>query len=169
MTRHVYRTYTATVAVVIAAIVILAACSSPIARSLADRPAGQVQTRVIATGLQAPWGLAFLPDGRALADERDSGRLVSIDTSGTVSQVQRLPADGTGEGGLLGIALSPNYASGGLVYAYYSTARDNRVVRFRLGEPPQPILTGIPVSSIHNGGRIAFGLDGMLYSGWQKS
>jgi glucose/arabinose dehydrogenase len=56
-------------------------------------------------------------------------------------------------------------ASDGLVYAYYSTAQDNRVVRFRLGEQPQPILTGIPVSSIHNGGRIAFGPDGMLYIG----
>lgn len=165
MTRHVYRTYTATVAVVIAAIVILAACSSPIARSPADRPAGRVQTRVLATGLQAPWGLAFLPDGRALVSERDSGRLVSINSSGTVSEVQRLPADGTGEGGLLGIARSPNYASDGLVYAYYSTVRDNRVVRFPLGEQPQPILTGIPVSSIHNGGRIAFGPDGMLYIG----
>jgi glucose/arabinose dehydrogenase len=124
-----------------------------------------MQVRVITTGLYAPWALAFLPDGRALVSERDSGRLVAIDSSGTVREVQRLPAAGTGEGGLLGIALSPHYASDDLVYAYSSTAQDNRVVRFHLGQRPQPILTGIPVSAIHNGGRIAFGPDGMLYIG----
>jgi glucose/arabinose dehydrogenase len=165
MKHHMYRTYTTTVTILVAVIIILPACSLHMDRSSTDRPTGQVQTRVIATGLQAPWGLAFLPDGRALVSERDSGRLVSIDPSGTVREVQRLHADGTGEGGLLGITLSPGYATDGLVYAYYSTAQDNRVVRFRLGEQPQPILTGIPVSSIHNGGRIAFGPDRMLYIG----
>ena len=69
------------------------------------------------------------------------------------------------EKGLLGIALSPNYASYGFVYVYFSTVEDNRLVRFRLGEESTPILTGIPVSSIQNGGRIAFGPDGMLYIG----
>jgi glucose/arabinose dehydrogenase len=131
MNHHMYRTYTTTVTVLVAVIIILTACSLHMDRSSTDRPTGQVQTRIIATGLQAPWGLAFLPDGRALVSERDSGRLVSIYPSGTVREVQRLPADGTGEGGLLGITLSPGYATDGLVYAYYSTAQDNRVVRFR--------------------------------------
>jgi glucose/arabinose dehydrogenase len=74
-------------------------------------------------------------------------------------------ADARGEGGLLGLATSPDYARDGLVYAYYTTGRDNRIARFRLGQPPQVIVSGIPVSGIHNGGRLAFGPDGMLYAG----
>ena len=125
----------------------------------------EVETSVLATNLEAPWGLAFLPDGDALVTERDSGRVLSVSPSGRVEEVQTLPADGSGEGGLLGLALSPDYENDGLVYAYYTTAEDNRVVRFRLGEEPEPILTGIPVNTYHNGGRIAFGPDGMLYVG----
>ena len=125
----------------------------------------RVETSVIATGLEVPWGLAFTPDGKALVTERDSGRLLSVDSSGNIEELQRLPSGGTGEGGLLGIALSPNYESDGLIYAYYTTEEDNRVVRFRLGEDPEPILTGIPFKSYHNGGRIAFGPDGYLYVG----
>lgn len=168
-----YRPSTVIIMLLSALLVLLSACGSSGDQTTAPTPtppasgksADQLQITVIAKGLQAPWGLAFLPDGRALVSERDSGRLVTIDKSGTVKEVQQLPAEGSGEGGLLGIALSPNYATDGLVYAYYSTAQDNRVVRFRLGQQPEPILTGIPVSSIHNGGRIAFGPDGMLYIG----
>ena len=125
----------------------------------------EVETSVVATGLEAPWGLAFLPGGEALVTERDSARLLRLDPSGTIEEVGTLPADGSGEGGLLGVAVSPTYDEDGLVYAYYTTAEDNRVVRFRLGEEPEPILTGIPVNSYHNGGRIAFGPDGLLYVG----
>lgn len=125
----------------------------------------EVETTVVALGLEVPWGLAFLPNGDALVTERDSGRILSVDPSGNVEEVQRLPEGGIGEGGLHGIALSPNYQRDGLVYAYYTTETDNRVVRFRLGEDPDPILTGIPVAGFHNGGRIAFGPDGLLYIG----
>ncbi|QIN79288.1 PQQ-dependent sugar dehydrogenase [Rubrobacter marinus] len=124
-----------------------------------------VETSVVATGLEAPWDVAFLPGGEALVTERDSARLLLLDPSGTIEEVQTLPADGSGEGGLLGVAVSPAYDEDGLVYAYYTTAEDNRVVRFRLGEEPEPILTGIPVNSYHNGGRIEFGPDGLLYVG----
>ena len=61
--------------------------------------------------------------------------------------------------------MSPTYAQDNLVCAYYTTTEDNRISRFRLGERPEPIVTGIPVSGIHNGGRLAFGPDGMLYAG----
>ena len=125
----------------------------------------EVETTVVTAGLEAPWDLVFTPDGEALVSERDSSRLLSIDSSGNVEELQRLPENGTGEGGLLGIALSPNYESDGYIYAYYTTDTDNRVTRFRLGEDPEPILTGIPVLTYHNGGRIAFGPDGNLYVG----
>jgi glucose/arabinose dehydrogenase len=125
----------------------------------------EVETTVVAAGLEAPWDLVFTPDGEALVSERDSSRLLSIGSSGNVEELQRLPENGTGEGGLLGIALSPNYESDGYIYAYYTTDTDNRVTRFRLGEDPEPILTGIPVLTYHNGGRIAFGPDGNLYVG----
>jgi glucose/arabinose dehydrogenase len=125
----------------------------------------EVETTVVAAGLEAPWDLVFTPDGEALVSERDSSRLRSIDSSGNVEELQRLPENGTGEGGLLGIALSPNYESDGYIYAYYTTDTDNRVTRFLLGEDPEPILTGIPVLTYHNGGRIAFGPDGNLYVG----
>jgi glucose/arabinose dehydrogenase len=131
----------------------------------AGRGPVEVASSVVATDLEVPWGLAFLPGGDALVTERDTGRLLRVDGAGNVREVQTLPADGVGEGGLLGIALSSDYEDDGLVYAYYSTATDNRVVRFVLGEEPEPILTGIPVAPYHNGGRISFGPDGMLYVG----
>src|SRR3712207_8338285 len=49
-----------------------------------------------------------------------------------------------------------DYENDGYIYAYYTTDNDNRLTRFRLGENPEPLLTGIPVQSYHNGGRIAF-------------
>lgn len=125
----------------------------------------EVETSVVAADLEAPWDVSFLPNGEALVTERDTGRLLRLDGSGEVREVQRLPSAGVGEGGLLGVAVSPDHEDDGLVYAYYSTATDNRVVRFALGEEPEPILTGIPVASYHNGGRISFGPDGMLYVG----
>jgi len=148
--------------------------------------AGAVRT--IATGLRIPWGLAFLPDGSALVTERgnqvptfspsgppvdDSGvpRILKVTPGGTVSEVQRLSEVDRrpGEGGLLGIAVSPTYAADGWVYLYYSAESDNRIARLRLGERPQPILTGIPITDdsgfrYHQGGRLAFGPDGMLYA-----
>ncbi len=74
-------------------------------------------------------------------------------------------ARSTGEGGLLGIAASPKYASDGYVYAYYTTETDNRITRFRLdNSPEQVLLDGIPKASNHDGGRLAFGPDGLLYA-----
>ncbi len=122
--------------------------------------------RTIATGLSVPWGIAFLPDGDALVAERDTGRILRIG-GGRRRVAMRVPGvnTGAGEGGLLGLAVSPTYARDRLVYAYFTSASDNRIVRFRLGGRVQTVLTGLASAGIHNGGRIAFGPDGKLYAG----
>jgi glucose/arabinose dehydrogenase len=123
--------------------------------------------RTIATGLRVPWGLAFLPGRSALVSERTTGRIWRVDPNGRKRIVMRVPGVDTnaGEGGLLGLAVSPNYRSDRLVYAYFTSAGDNRIVRFRLGGRLQPVLTGLRRGVIHDGGRIAFGPDGKLYAG----
>ncbi len=123
----------------------------------------------VATRLEAPWGLAFLPDGSALVSQRDEGTIVRID-GGRVTEVGEVPGVRPGgEGGLLGLAVSPDFEEDRYVYAYFTAEDDNRIVRMtygggRLGEP-DVVLDGIEKSAIHNGGRIAFGPDGMLYVG----
>lgn len=122
---------------------------------------------VLAKKLSVPWGIAFLPDGSALVTERDTRRIVQIGPapSYTATQVGVIEeADSHGEGGLLGIAASPNYAQDKSLFLYYTTDSDNRVARWQIGGKPQPIVTGIPISGIHNGGRLAFGPDGYLYA-----
>ncbi|MFD9593950.1 PQQ-dependent sugar dehydrogenase [Kitasatospora sp. NPDC059973] len=126
--------------------------------------------------LAAPWGLVVLPDGDLLVSERDDGRIVRVAAKdGARTEAGTVPGVVSGgEGGLLGLALSPGYATDHLVYAYFSTAADNRVVRLtydparpakqQLGTP-EVLLTGIPHGPRHNGGRIAFGPDGLLYVG----
>jgi glucose/arabinose dehydrogenase len=134
----------------------------------AAAPAALGTPTVVTTGLNVPWGVAFLPDGDALVAERATGRIKRIDAGGgTARTVMRIPRVATnfGEGGLLGIAVSPNYSSDRLVYAYYTSSRDNRVVRFRLGGRIRPVLTGIQRAGNHNGGRLLFGPDGNLYIG----
>jgi glucose/arabinose dehydrogenase len=111
--------------------------------------------------------VAFLPSGAALVSERTTGRILRVAPTGRTQVVMRVPGvdTGAGEGGLLGLAVSPRYARDRLVYAYFTSGRDNRIVRFRLGGRPQPILTGLRRGFVHNGGRIAFGPDGKLYAG----
>jgi glucose/arabinose dehydrogenase len=123
---------------------------------------------VVATGLEVPWGVAFLPDGSALVAERMRARIMQVRPGAAPVQVAAVPnVSPTGEGGLLGLAVSPTYAQDSLVYAYFTSATDNRIVRFTLANPQsqQVVVSGIPRGSIHDGGRIAFGPDGMLYAG----
>jgi glucose/arabinose dehydrogenase len=130
--------------------------------------AGSAGARTIATGLSVPWGVAFLPGGDALVSERTTGRIRRLSPNGRRRRVvMRVPGVDTacGEGGLLGLAVSPSYSSDRWVYAYFTSASDNRIVRFRLGGTIHPVLTGLRRGLIHNGGRIAFGPDGKLYAG----
>jgi glucose/arabinose dehydrogenase len=145
----------------------LAAAALALAATTGTATAQDPATSTIATGLRVPWGIAFLPDRSALVSERVTGRIWRISPNGSKRVVMRVPGVDTnaGEGGLLGLAVSPNYARDRLVYAYTTTARDNRIVRFRLGGRSRAIVTGIRRGVIHNGGRIAFGPDGKLYAG----
>jgi glucose/arabinose dehydrogenase len=128
------------------------------------------QVRVVATGLEVPWALDFLPDGSALVTERNRARLVRVTTGGEATPVGTVPGVVPGgEGGLMGVAVSPDFATDALVYLYLTAASDNRIVRARYANgslgTPEVVLGGIPKGFIHNGGRIAFGPDGMLYAG----
>jgi len=135
-------------------------------------PAGPPVPRVagtVATGLTSPWDIAFLPDGDALVSERDTGLVKRITGPGKVRVVGEIPAaEPSSEGGLLGLAVHPEYPRQPYLYAYYSTTTDNRVVRLRYPPggsfgPERVLVDGIPSSDFHNGGRLAFGPDGMLY------
>ncbi len=122
--------------------------------------------RAIVTGLATPWSIAFLPGGDALVSERDKARILRVTPGGHKRVVMKVPGVAPGgEGGLLGLAVSPHYRRDRLVYAYFTSATDNRIVRFRLGGKPHAVLTGLRKGFIHNGGRIAFGPDGKLYAG----
>lgn len=145
----------------------------------ASLPPAKGTVRVVSTlaeGLKSPWGLAELPEGDLLVSSRDEGTITRVDAeSGTKTVIGSVPGVApAGEGGLLGIALSPTYASDHLVYAFFTTESDNRVARMLYDEKkpadeqlgsPDTILRGIPKGNIHNGGRIAFGPDKMLYAG----
>ncbi|MEU6472191.1 PQQ-dependent sugar dehydrogenase [Streptomyces massasporeus] len=136
--------------------------------------------RTVAEGLDSPWGLAPLPGGGLLVASRDDGTIVRVDEkTGRKTDVGEVPGvSAAGEGGLLGIALSPDYASDHMVYAYFTSASDNRIVRMIYDEQkpageqlgaPDTVFKGIPKGFIHNGGRIQFGPDKMLYVGTGES
>lgn len=128
--------------------------------------------------------MVALGDKSLLVSERDSGQVVEVAPDGAKRTVGTVPGVvHQGEGGLLGLAVHPGPCPGSEpfdpskpcfdLFAYLTTATDNRIVRMPLlGEsgsrslgPATPIITGIPKGSNHNGGRIAFGPDGMLYAG----
>src|SRR5918998_32483 len=162
------------VTVILAATALLGATAGSAAAQPETQPGVQVagfdltRPEVVATNLQIPWGMAFLPDGSTLVAERNTARIMRLrpGTAPTVAATVPgvVPA---GEAGLLGIAVAPTFAQDQWVYAYYTAANDNRIVRFRLATPgtQQVVRSGIPKANIHDGGRIAFGPDGMLYAG----
>ncbi|MFI5823945.1 PQQ-dependent sugar dehydrogenase [Streptomyces rishiriensis] len=152
------------------------ASASPSAERTPPAKGTVTVVRTVAEGLNSPWGLAPLPEGGLLVASRDKGTITRVDEkTGAKTELGEVPGTAAaGEGGLLGLALSPRYAADHMVYAYVTTASDNRVVRMlydakrpagdELGAP-DTVFKGIPKGMIHNGGRIAFGPDGMLYVG----
>lgn len=131
-------------------------------------PTSTQDPAVVAKHLAAPTGLVLMPDGTALVGERTTGRIVRVQpvAGRPVETVRTLAGLRTsGDGGLLDLALSPHYLQDALIFAYLTTATDNRVVAFTLAGPVTPVLTGIPNGPTGNAGRIAFGPDGSLYVG----
>lgn len=125
-------------------------------------------TQVLATHLDVPWALAFLPDGSALVTLRDSGELMQLRPGRPPTLLGHIPGVvPDGEGGLLGVAVSPTFRQDHRVFVYLTTATDNRVERLRLDgghlTTPVPVLTGIRKAGNHDGGRLAFGPDSYLY------
>ncbi|MET9421558.1 PQQ-dependent sugar dehydrogenase [Streptomyces sp. NPDC006540] len=159
-----------------------AASPSTTAPSPAPSPAGppaKGSVKVVSTlteDLKSPWGAAVLPGGDLLVTSRDEGTITRVDAeSGKKTEIGSVPGVApAGEGGLLGLAISPSFASDRQVYVYFTTASDNRIARLLYDEQkpagqqlgaPDTVLRGIPKGIIHNGGRIAFGPDKMLYAG----
>ncbi len=132
----------------------------------------------VAQGLVNPWGLTFLPGGKMLVTEKP-GRLRVVAPDGTLSEpVAGLPAvDARGQGGLLDVALHPNFASNKLIYWSYAEARDGganntAVARGRFVDGPAPKVENVEVifhqtpslvSTLHFGGRLVFARDGRLF------
>ncbi|MDQ0583634.1 glucose/arabinose dehydrogenase [Streptomyces rishiriensis] len=157
-----------------------AAAASPSAEMTPPAKGTVEVVRTVAEGLNTPWGLAPLPEGGLLVASRDEGTITRVDPeTGRKTELGEVPGvSAAGEGGLLGLALSPDYASDHMVYAYFTSASDNRVVRMiydparpsgdQLGAP-DTVFKGIPKGMIHNGGRIAFGPDRLLYVGTGES
>lgn len=157
----------------------------------AQKPAFQGQTRApeqklgvaftvtpVADGLQNPWSVAFLPDGRFLVTERP-GRLRIVKADGTKSEpVAGLPAvDARGQGGLLDVTLDPDYATNKRIYWSYAEPRDNgtnntAVARGTLVDGAAPRVDGVQVifhqapsldSRLHFGSRLVWGRDKTLF------
>jgi glucose/arabinose dehydrogenase len=133
------------------------------------RPAAPARIKTVATGLQIPWEIAFLPDGRALVTERP-GRVRLLGRDGRLQNrpVARIAVSTRGEGGLLGLALDPDFARNRFVYLYYTSGRAMRLERWRFSagrlHRERSLVPGIAAGRIHDSGRIAFGPDGRLYA-----
>lgn len=144
-----------------ASVTTAAACSTPVCG-----------TTVVTRDADIPWGLVTLPDGAVLYSRRDALQIVRMNaTTGAQTTLSTVPNATTtdGEGGALGLAIAADFSSNPWLYVMHSTATDNRVVRMRYSggtldtSSTQVLLAGIPRNKYHNGGRLRFGPDGMLY------
>lgn len=122
----------------------------------------------IATDLEVPWAIDFLPDGRLIFTERPGS--VKMFSDGEITTVGQLKVANVGEAGLLGLAVDPEFNQNRYVYIYYSYDPDeliNRISRYTLDDSLRDekiLLDTIPGATIHNGGRLKFGPDGFIYA-----
>lgn len=127
---------------------------------------------VIAENFSIPWDIVFLPDGDMLVTER-GGKLLVVGMDGSKREIPTNRAvRHTGESGLLGVVLHPDFAENGFIYLYFTAPSAdgetvNQVERYRFdGEKlsERKLIVGdIPGAIYHDGGRMEFGPDGMLY------
>jgi glucose/arabinose dehydrogenase len=141
--------------------------SIPVRPPALARSPGAPTVTTVARGLEVPWEIAFLPDGRALITERPGRlRLLGRDRRLLTAPVARIPVGG-GDGGLLGLAVDPDFPRNRFVYMYRTTPTGNEVFRSRLVGSRLLgrviVLGGIPPGRYHDGGRIHFGPDRRLY------
>jgi aldose sugar dehydrogenase len=137
-----------------------------------------IKVTTVASGLNKPWAIAFLPDGRLLVTEKPTGKLYIVKDDGTKSPaVTGLPAvDGRGQGGLLDVEVGPDYATSGLIYWTYYEPRQGgnglAVARAKLVDGPTPSVQDLQIifrmqptlnSTLHAGGRLVFTPDGFLF------
>jgi len=132
------------------------------------------RVETVAADLVIPWAMQFASDGRLFVTERP-GRVRIVNPASATPQLALTLTDvfAQGEAGLLGLALDPGFAGNSLVYLYYTAARQgggivNRVARYREvnGSLVERVilLDNIPAAQIHDGGRLRFGPDGLLYA-----
>ncbi|WP_107806974.1 PQQ-dependent sugar dehydrogenase [Nodularia spumigena] len=134
----------------------------------------KVKAEEVVTGLEVPWGIAFLPNDKMLVTERP-GRVRLVENGKLKPPVATVNVTASGEGGLLGIAAHPDFATNRYFYLYYTTDKNrspvNRVERWQLSSDgltaslDRVIIDDIPAAIFHNGWRLRFGPDGMLYIG----
>lgn len=119
---------------------------------------------MIATCLEPISALVVLPGSApvGLAAERTTGRIIQVQQHRPNREIAALAVDPAGDGGLTGLTLSPSYTEDELIYAYITTPVDNRVVRIAPGDPPKPVLTGIPRGPTGNAGALALDTRGRL-------
>ena len=131
-----------------------------------------VRVEVVAENLAVPWSIDWTPDGTALFTER-GGSLRSIQNGTLVSEPLLTHSANTIEGGLLGIAVDPDFGENNYIYLYYTydepgtDTNANKAVRYTFVDGAVTedlvLIDGIPGGAFHDGGRIQFGPDGKLY------
>jgi glucose/arabinose dehydrogenase len=133
-------------------------------------PLTETEPVAVVTNLSIPWEVDFLPTGEMVVTER-SGHLLRIDENDKRHEIEVVGVAHTGEGGLLGMALHPNFEENNWIYLYVTTDDGenltNRVERYTMREDKLSkrvvLVDNIPGARFHNGGRLRFGPDGALY------
>ena len=168
MTRPAQAIRTGLLGLALAAAALLAPATGAAALVRTDGPP---PVSVITTGLQVPWDIAFLPDGRALVTER-TGKVRVVGANGALSPTPAatLNVSQNGEGGLLGIALDPAFTAGQpFVYLTATIGSEMQVQRWRWTGASMTldgiVIRGITMGTIHSSGRVRFGPDGAMYVG----
>ncbi len=122
------------------------------------------EVQVLVENLDTPWAIDFLPDGSMIFTERPGW--VSLYKEGNVEIIGTIDVSEVSESGLMGIAVDPAFETNQYIYVYYTAETGNRLSRFTLEETLQEetvLIDNIPNAMFHDGGRVKFGRDGLLY------